>query len=201
MQATTPPLRHAWRKLLAAVMEGGDDPDAELRELRQVTTAFSVEEGDLVDLSTLGLRDTLAEMRKVFFTSEPNRFGHSYRSFWRGPSGRSDLTDIIKLLSEQPSTKRALLVLVDPNGKHVPCLNALHFLIRHGRLEVGYFARGQDVYLKFCADAICVHELGRKVASQLNLEIGAVTGTISSAHIYRRDFERVAAILNLLPQH
>lgn len=100
------------------------------------------------------------------------------------------------MLQKQPATKKALLALVDPSGKKVPCLNAVHFLLRNGKLELSYFARGQDVYLKFCADAVCVHDLGCRVARALGTELRSVTGTISSAHIYRRDLERVAAILN-----
>lgn len=151
-------LRETWKNLLRKVMEHGDDSDMEIREVRTVTVNFTVESLDITQLADYGLEETLSEMRKVFFTSEPNRFGHSYRSYWRGPFGREDLTDVIDLLREQPSTKRALLTFVDPTGKKVPCVNAIHFLIRHGQLDLSYFARGQDIYLKFCADAICVRD-------------------------------------------
>ena len=177
-------------------MEHGDDSDQEIREARTVTVDFTVENSDITELAVYGIEETLSDMRKVFFTSEPNRFGHSYRSCWRGPFGREDLTDVIDLLKDQPSTKRALLVFVDPKGKKVPCVNAIHFLIRHGRLDLSYFARGQDVYLKFCADAICVRDFGAMVSEALGIRIGTITGTISSAHIYRKDFERVETILN-----
>ncbi len=189
-------LGETWKNLLRLVMEHGDDSDQEIRETRTVTVDFTAETSDITELSTYGLEETLSEMRKVFFTSEPNRFGHSYKSYWRGPFGRDDLTDVIELLKDQPSTKRALLVFVDPKGKKVPCVNAIHFLIRHGRLDLSYFARGQDVYLKFCADAICVCDFGAMVSEALDISIGTITGTISSAHIYRKDFERVETILN-----
>lgn len=191
------PLGETWKNLLQLVIEHGDDSDQEIREARTVTMDFTVGPSDITELAEYGLNETLSEMRKVFFTSEPNRFGHSYRTCWRGPFGKDDLTDVIDMLKEQPSTKRALLVFVDPTGKKVPCVNAIHFLIRHGRLDLSYFARGQDVYLKFCADAICVHDFGAMVAKALGIRIGTITGTISSAHIYRKDFERVESILNL----
>jgi thymidylate synthase len=190
------PLGETWKSLLRLVMEYGDDSDEEIREARTVTVDFTVEPSDITELAVYGLEETLSEMRKVFFTSESNRFGHSYRSCWRGPFGREDLSDVINLLKDQPSTKRALLVFVDPTGKKVPCLNAIHFLIRHGCLDLSYFARGQDVYLKFCADAICVRDFGEMVSEALGIRIGTITGTISSAHIYRKDFERVESILN-----
>ena len=190
------PLVGTWKNLLQLVMERGDDSDEEIREARNVTLSFTVEQSSFSELAEYGLNETLSDMRKVFFTNEPNRFGHSYRSCWRGPFGKNDLSDVINLLKEQPSTKRALLAFVDLTGKKVPCISAIHFLIRQGRLDISYFARGQDVYLKFCADAICVYDFGVMVSAALGIRIGTITGTISSAHIYRKDFERVESILN-----
>ena len=190
------PLGETWKNLLRLVMEHGDDSDEEIKEARTVTVDFTVETSDTNGLVGYGLEETLSDMRKVFFSSEPNRFGHSYKSCWRGPFGRDDLSDVVDLLKGQPTTKRALLVFVDPSGKKVPCVNAIHFLIRHGRLDLSYFARGQDVYLKFCADAICVRDFGEMVSEAIGIRLGTITGTISSAHIYRKDFERVKSILN-----
>lgn len=185
----------AWMELLRQVMEQGRDVDDEIREEMAVTTRFVVGREDLSLLARYGLDGTVPEMRKVFFSSEPNRFSHSYRSFWRGPYGKDDLSDVIELLREQPSTKRALLAFVDPAGKRVPCLNLIHFLVRGGCLEVVYFARGQDIYLKFCADALCVTDFGAKVADAIRLPLRSCVGAISSAHVYRKDFAQVEAIL------
>ena len=176
-------------------MEHGDDSDEELRETRNVTVNFTVDQSSFSEISEYGLDVTLSEMRKVFFTNESNRFGHSYRACWRGPFGKSDLSDVIDLLKEQPSTKRALLAFVDLTGKKIPCVNAIHFLIRQDRLEISYFARGQDVYLKFCADAICVYDFGVMVSESLGIRVGTITGNISSAHIYRKDFDRIESII------
>lgn len=188
-------LTKAWMELLLQVMERGRDVDDEIREAMAVTTRFSPGHEDFSMLARHGLDGTVPEMRKVFFSSEPNQFGHSYRSFWRGPRGKDDLSDVIALLQEQPSTKRALLTFVDPAGNRVPCLNLIHFLVRDGHLEVAYFARGQDIYLKFCADALCVYDFGARVADGIGLPLASCTGTISSAHVYRKDFARVEAIL------
>lgn len=188
-------LTEAWMELLRQVMENGRDVDDEIREAMAVTTCFSTGSEDLSTLAQHGLEETVAEMRKVFFSAEPNRFGHSYRSFWRGPYGKTDLSDVIELLREQPSTKRALLTFVDPTGNRVPCLNMIHFLVRDQRLDIAYFARGQDIYLKFCSDALCVSEFGTQVADRIGLPLGICAGLISSAHVYCKDFARVEAIL------
>lgn len=190
------PLIETWKNLLRFIMEIGDDSDQEIKEVRSLTVSFTVDATDISRLAAYDLEGTLFDMRKVFFTSEPNRFGHSYRRCWRGPFGRDDLTDIINLLKDQPSTKRALLLFVDQTGKKVPCINAIHFLIRHGCLDLMYFARGQDAYLKFCADAICIRDFGTIVSEALGITIGTITGTISSAHIYKTDLPQVKYILN-----
>jgi len=189
------PLSEAWKILLQIVIDCGDNSDAEIKEIRNVTTSFTIGPSDFSKLVEYDPNETLSEMRKVFFTTEPNRFGHSYRSYWRGPLGKDDLSDVIGLLKDQPGTKRALLTFVDLTGRKVPCINAIHFLIRQGCLDISYFARGQDIYLKFCADAICIHDFGTIVSEALGIKIGTITGTISSAHIYRKDFEKVGSIL------
>lgn len=189
------PLIEVWKILLQIVMDCGDDSDAEIKEIRNVTTNFTVGPSDFSKLMEYDLNETLSEMRKVFFTTEPNRFGHSYRYCWRGPFGKDDLSDVIGVLKDQPRTKRALLAFVDLSGRKVPCINSIHFIIRRGCLDMSYFARGQDIYLKFCADAICVHDFGTIVSEALGIKIGTINGTISSAHIYRKDFEKVELIL------
>ena len=75
-------------------------------------------------------RENVEQMRKVFFTTEPNGFGHSYRDRIRGPRGRCDLSDVIELLDREPLSKRAAIVLAGEGDGRVPCINAVHFLRR-----------------------------------------------------------------------
>ncbi|MCA9056331.1 MAG: hypothetical protein KDA75_21030, partial [Planctomycetaceae bacterium] len=188
-----PELQLAWQSLLREILAAGSS-DEELVECLSVPVSFvrSAEAESVLERAGLGY--TYPEMKKVFFTEEPNQFGHSYRRFWKGPLGRDDLSDIKELLSGQPSTKRAVLTLVDTAGKKVPCVNVLQFLIRDERLETVYFARAQDAYRKFCADALCICDLAHQVAESLSLEIGPILGTIGSAHIYLEDLPKAREV-------
>src|SRR5260221_14555079 len=143
-------------------------------------------------------RQMMGEMRKVFFTDGPNALGHTYASLISGPGGRHDLHDVIELLQNEPLTKRAVVNFgIVPGGK-VPCVTALQFLIREDALQLLYFARGQDVFRKFYADALCLGQMGETVATALSRPLGLMRGFIGSSHIYERDLplikETIAAV-------
>jgi thymidylate synthase len=112
-----------------------------------------------------------------------------------GPAGRRDLQDVIDLLRAKPSSKRAVVTVCGPGNNKVPCVNLMQFLIRRGLLRTIYFARGQDAFRKFYADALCVAKMARRVASALDLPAGTVEGFIGSSHVYHRDREAIDRFL------
>lgn len=156
-------------------------------ELLGACVAFRATTGpdDIID--SFADRQMVAEMKKVFFSDSPNSLGHSYAKLIRGPEGRHDLQDIIGLLEREPQTKRALVSFSTRPGGKVPCVNAVQFLVRNGALQVMYFARGQDAFRKFYADALCLSTMAEKVAAALRLPPGTVTGFIGSSHVYHSD--------------
>jgi len=167
----------------------------EIRELLNVCVVFT--NGDPEDplLARFGSKQYINEMRKVFFSVEENQFGHSYHSHYRGPEGRNDLDDVIELLRREPYSKRAVVTFVGAGDGKVPCINAIHFLLREEALNVTYFSRGQEIYRKFYADGACVFEMASRVAKELNVPLTHITGMISSAHIYLEDLPAVRSFL------
>lgn len=146
-------------------------------------------------LERFGDKQMMAEMQKVFFSEGPNSLGHSYARLICGPGGRNDLQDVIGLLQKEPATKRALVTFsAQPNGK-VPCVTAVQFLVRAEALQLIYFARGQDAFRKFYADALCLVAIGQKVAEALRVSLGVVRGFIGSSHIYHRDLPEIQKTL------
>ena len=129
----------------------------------------------------------IAEMERVFFADGSNALGHCYAKLMRGPGGRHDLEDVIALLRAQPSSKRAVMTLCGPGDGKVPCINVIQFLVRAGALRTIYFARGQDAFKKFYADALCLAKMARRVAEGLGLQADIVSGFIGSSHIYHKD--------------
>jgi len=146
-------------------------------------------------------REMVQEMQKVFFSEGPNALGHSYAKLICGPGGRHDLQDVIDLLKKEPATKRALITFASQPGGKVPCITALQFLIRDDALQLMYFARGQDVFRKFYADALCLGRIGDRVATALSLPLGVVRGFIGSSHIYHHDMAAIQKAIAAVQQY
>ena len=161
---------YARRDVAAFALRSGQTVGTKLASC--VWVAF--ERGEFQDdplLVRFGAGLIVDEMRKVFFSDEPNLFGHSYRSRLCGPQGRCDLSDVIDLLHSHPMSKRALVTLMPSGDGSVPCINAIQFLCREDGLLATYFSRGQDIFRKFYADAVCVYEMAQQVASGLGTRV------------------------------
>jgi len=193
-------LYNVWIDLLAKVTQEGQVVDGEIKEILDVCIVFRNTEKneEILNLHSF-LRKNTEEMRKVFFSDASNEFGHSYLNKIKGPRWKNDCSDIVELLAREPESKKATLTLIGNGDGNVPCLNVIHFLNRNGKMYVKYFARGQDVYRKFYADAICVYEMAQKVANQLQINLQTITGFISSAHIYCEHENEIKNILKYYP--
>ena len=143
---------------LCAGFPAASDPDALIREFADARM--------------------LAEMEKVFFAEGSNALGHSYSKLMRGPAGRSDLEDVISLLRAEPASKRAVVTLCGSGNGKVPCINVIEFLIREGELRTIYFARGQDAFKKFHADALCIGKMACRVAREVEVPAGRAPPTL-----------------------
>jgi thymidylate synthase len=164
-------------------------------ELLAVNATFQANAGKDEILDQLADAKMIAEMKKVFFREGPNSLNHSYAKVMKGPDGRNDLQDVTSLLQREPLTKRALVTLSGQPGGKVPCINAVQFLIREGTLQIMYFARGQDAFRKFYADALCLAAMAETVATGLRMPTGPVRGFIGSSHIYHCDMPAIKETL------
>lgn len=137
------------------------------------------------------------EMRKVFFTSLSNKFGHSYGDAIITPiqNERNAVEAIIKKLSDNLETRNAVLTFSPYGNFKIPCISVVQFLVRNNTLNIFYTARSQDIFKKFPLDAVCIADMGKQVAKRLNLRLGSVYANIISAHIYQQDKENVQKFL------
>lgn len=201
MNAPTPPvntLENVWIRLMQDILTDcqAQHVEEDYRELRdrQVTFGFA----DIDSLRRFHEIDCHAkEMFKVFFTTEDNAFGHSYAAHIETP--RPEIADpcraIAAILKEKPTSRKAVMTFVPyrdlKTGRmNPPCISAITFLLRDNRLNVSYSARGQDIFVKFPVDAMCIAEFGRRIAKLLDVLPGVVTASIVSAHIYDRDIDQ-----------
>ncbi len=193
-------LGRTWLQLVRGTLERGTRMSNEGVELLGVSVRFPIEAAVDPMVQEFGDPTMIAEMKKVFFAEGPNALGHSYAGLMQGPGGRNDLEDVIELLRTDSWTKRAVLSLSPIPNRKVPCVNVVQFLVRENRLELIYFARGQDAYKKFYADGLCLSAMGVKVAKALGIPAGTLLGFIGSSHVYdadRAEIERKLAAANL----
>lgn len=179
-----------WKELVKEVSSHGYELADEGRELTDIRVSFNSVKTDFI-IEKYGDKNMISNMKKVFFSNEPNELGHSYSELMKGPYGKNDLSDVIELLHERPHCKRATLTFCGNGNGKVPCINVIDFLNRNNKLDIYYFSRGQDVFKTFYADAICISQMQKMVAEKLNLQLGGITSYIASAHIYHDDNQKI----------
>ncbi len=119
--------------------------------------------------------------------------------------GVDQLREILRLLQDESSTRRAVMALFDPardfiGTKDVPCNNWIHWLVRDGRLHVNIAVRSNDIMWGFSGinafEWSVVQEL---MAGWLGAAIGEMTFFTSSLHLYERHEQRARAIVDKFP--
>lgn len=110
------------------------------------------------------------------------------------------LQHVLKLLKEDPTTRRAVMSIYDPGidtepGKDIPCNNWLHFLGRDGKLNLHVAIRSNDLMWGWSGiNSFEWSALLVIVAGLVGQEVGSVTFSISSLHLYERHFEKASRI-------
>jgi thymidylate synthase len=189
-------LGQAWVSLVDQTIQQGERLSDEGCELRNVVVSFPTdfERDALID--QFGDAKMIGEIRGVFSSDGSSALGHSYAKLMRGPHGRNDLSDVIDLLRAERWSKRAVVAFCGSGDGQVPCINAVQFLVRNGRVEASYFARGQDAFRKFYADGLCLAAMVRRVAGGLGVSSGRMTGFVASSHVYHVDMPAAKQFLD-----
>jgi thymidylate synthase len=127
--------------------------------------------------------------------------GYGPRLFGDGPDAQ--VQNIIALLKESPSTRRAVIQVFDRHDlysghrfKDVPCTSTLQFLLRQGQLNLVTSMRSNDVYLGLPFDVFSFTMLQELVARELDVEVGRYIHMVGSLHLYdtnRSDVEHFLA--------
>lgn len=115
------------------------------------------------------------------------------------------LVEVIRLLKEDPNTRRAVVSLWDwesdyQDSKDVPCNNWLHFLARDGGLDLHVATRSNDLIWGWSGiNQFEWSVLLELVAECTGLFMGSIHYSVSSLHMYERHFERAGTIKNAAP--
>lgn len=198
IEGMIPSLKTVWLKAMRDVLYSPQRRMIEdYVELLSYSTGFSFE-GVYDLLSDDRICADYEEMKKVFFSSESNVFGHSYANSIINPiqSIHDPVESVCAMLAKNESTRKAVLTFSPYGDEKVPCINSIQFLVRNHRLDVIYYSRGQDMYRKFPCDAMCIASMGEMVAKRCEMEPGTVFANIASAHIYDQDMKNVERYLS-----
>lgn len=117
----------------------------------------------------------------------------------------NQVENIITLLSEKKTSRRALIQLFDaadliPNNsqkieyKDIPCTISLQFLIRENKLHLFVNMRSNDAFKGLTHDIFAFTMIQEFVARKLQCELGKYYHFVSSMHLYETDFEKVYAL-------
>lgn len=119
----------------------------------------------------------------------------------RNWNGTDQLAEIVRILREDPPSRRAVVSIYDPDrdfvaSRDIPCNNWLHFLIRNGQLDLHVAARSTDIWWGFSGiNAFEWTLLLEVMARWLKRSPGRLIFFTSSLHLYERHFDRASLVL------
>lgn len=124
------------------------------------------------------------------FSDDGLVFHGGYGPRLRNWHGIDQLKAVHRLLKEEPATRRAALILFDPQrdftttGKDIPCNNWMHFTQREGRLNLRVVSRSMDVIWGSVINVFEWTVLQELMALSLGVHVGSYTHVVGSFHIY-----------------
>lgn len=103
---------------------------------------------------------------------------------------------IIEELKRNPYSRRAVMNIrdfkVDTSNDHPACLQSIQFFIRNGKLNMIVLMRSNDAVQATFMNAVGFISLQKKVAQELNMEVGSYTHVANSFHAYEKCFEKLS---------
>jgi len=127
---------------------------------------------------------------------------YGYRLFRGGERSPSQWETAHKLLRQDPSTRRAVLLTSQPladgdiTAKDVACATSLQFLLRDGQLDAVLHMRSNDAFWGLPYDVFLFTMLQELFAAELNVELGRYYHSIGSLHLYQRHVRAAKTVLD-----
>lgn len=116
--------------------------------------------------------------------------------------GKDPLLEVIRMLKESPSTRRAVISIYDTEldcgvtSKDIPCNDTLHFMSHEGQLDLHIFTRSNDLIWGW--SGINTFEwsvLLEIVATYAGLGVGSLHFSISNLHLYSHHLAKAQKIV------
>lgn len=112
--------------------------------------------------------------------------------------GRDQIRWVIDRLSANPHARDATVTTFQPltDTSYVPCVSLLDFWLVEGKLQLAVYAHSIDFGTKGYANLVELAALQSRVAGDLGAEVGWLTMTVKSAHIYRTELDLMQRIVS-----
>jgi len=199
-----PTLGEAWLAIAAAILRGGVAGSWEglpIVELFRATLEVLAPRGDDPIIARHGDPERLAWMHANFTDhSRVAELGDSdsyaTRLYDYARTGRDQIRWVIERLTANPSARDATVTTFQPltDTTYVPCVSLLDFWLVKGNLQLAVYAHSIDFGTKGYANLVELAALQARVADDLGAEVGTLTMTVKSAHIYRTELDLMGRI-------
>ncbi len=214
MNIVAPTSMDAWKLALAKLLaEGKNFKDDNKRICREILN-FSVtiqhpeigadEPIDLLKGFDKWLYPSKEELANIIFNKDVlplYEYTYGSRLFNYKNSLNQINNYIIPLLTKNPSSRRATVIVMDPlsdlkiQSKNAPALVSLHFKMDDNMLLLTAVVRSNDFFIGWPANLYQFFLLQHYVAEQLGLREGSITTYSISAHIFEEYFNDINSVL------
>ena len=187
------------------------------RELNNVKLVLKDITNNIVSIRDVSPSYLFGELLWYFNGDNSLKFISQFSSFWNKLSddgetcnsayghliqdayGFNQVEKVIKLLTDDPNSRRAKININVPNEKvditkDEPCTMSLHFILRNNKLYCTAVMRSNDIWFGFPYDVAFFTELQKYIADRLGVKYGWYTHFVISLHMYDRDAGTLAKI-------
>jgi thymidylate synthase len=182
------------RELLAMTLViPGDAPMLPFGTGRKVNRRLAAEDA----LQVIGGFSSLERFERI----NPNMRNYTNQGAFHGGYGpriRPQLGNVLRRLTADPSSRRAVITIWDPlrdgnieGMSNYPCTTELQFMIRGEKLDLHTTMRANDVWHGLTYDAFVFNQLQRTVARMLMVDVGTYYHHATSLHVYEKQWELV----------
>jgi len=200
-----PTLGEAWMAIAAAILKGGVAGSWEglpIVELFSATLEVRSPRMDDSIIARHGDPERLAWMHANF--TDHSRVAdlgdadsYATRLYDYARTGRDQIRWVIERLTANPSARDATVTTFQPltDTTYIPCVSLLDFWLVKGKLQLAVYAHSIDFGTKGYANLVELAALQACVAGDLGADVGTLTMTVKSAHIYETELDLMRHII------
>jgi thymidylate synthase len=126
---------------------------------------------------------------------------YGYRIFGQRGKSKSQWDIVRELLTADPASRRAVLLLSEPLedgaivASDLACAISVQFILRDKKLHALAQMRSNDVFLGLPYDVFLFTMVQEMLASELDVEVGRYYHHVGSFHLYERNFDATESVL------